>query len=216
MKPNKNDFLDGLDSDRDWIHTEVLGQGRKKSNLLPIITFVLVLICFGMLAYISIKGGLSRQDLSNLDNMDDIKKEKQAESDAEKAAKEAAEAEAKKKTEEEKPYIYKVKAGDTLAGVAAEFNIDMKKIIEANELKEPYGLEIDQELKIPGVKAPAQESTAPAAPTEGTTYTVKAGDTLAGIGAELGVSYQEIMTLNGITDASKIEIGQVLKIPAKQ
>ena len=137
--------------------------------------------------------------------------------------KKAAEEAAKKKAEEGQELVYTVKSGDTLAGIAAEYNVNMNKIAEANGLKEPYSLEIGQQLKIPGVKAPtATDTTKPADGTTTTTtgtektYTVKAGDTLAQIGAEVGVPYQDIMKLNNITDASKIEIGQVLKIPTKQ
>ena len=31
MKPNK-DYLNDMDLDREWIHTEVLGNGRKKTR----------------------------------------------------------------------------------------------------------------------------------------------------------------------------------------
>lgn len=215
MKPNKNDFLEDLDSDRDWIHTEVLGQNKKKSSILSIVTFVLVLICFGLLAYIAFKGGLSGQDLSNL-NLDKVKQQQQNMSDEEKAKEEArqklADEEAAKKAAE--TLIYTVKSGDTLAGIGDEFGVDYKIIAEANGLEEPYSLDVGQELKIPGVKKPATET--PATPTDGTTYTVKAGDTLADIGLSLGIDYTEIAKLNNIEPPYTLEVGQVLKIPAKQ
>lgn len=44
-------------------------------------------------------------------------------------------------------------------------------------------------------------------------YTVTRGDTLSGIGAELGVDWKEIAALNGISDPYTIIVGQVLKIP---
>ena len=44
------------------------------------------------------------------------------------------------------------------------------------------------------------------------TYTVKAGDTLSGIAAMYGTTYQELAALNGISDPNKIYVGQVLKI----
>ncbi len=45
------------------------------------------------------------------------------------------------------------------------------------------------------------------------TYTVKAGDTLSGIAERFGTTTRILMELNGITDPSRISIGQVLKLP---
>ena len=44
------------------------------------------------------------------------------------------------------------------------------------------------------------------------TYTVKKGDTLSGIAAKFGTTYQEIARKNGIANPNKIYPGQVLKI----
>lgn len=49
------------------------------------------------------------------------------------------------------------------------------------------------------------------APQTGT-YTVKAGDTLSGIAARYGTTYQDLAALNGIPDPNKIYVGQVIKI----
>ena len=54
---------------------------------------------------------------------------------------------------------------------------------------------------------------APAAPS-GDTYTVKSGDTLSAIAERLGVSVDELISLNSITDPTKLEVGQVLRIPS--
>lgn len=45
------------------------------------------------------------------------------------------------------------------------------------------------------------------------TYKVKAGDTLVGIAAKFGTTPKAIAQLNGITNASNLKIGQILKIP---
>jgi len=45
------------------------------------------------------------------------------------------------------------------------------------------------------------------------TYTVKSGDTLSGIAARFGVTWQAIAKLNGIKDPRTIRTGMVLKIP---
>ena len=236
MKPNKDDFFDSMDIDRDWIHTEVLGQGRKKTNIVSNITVILVLVCTVLLLFIAFKDMFKKDDLSGLENMDTITKQTQQETDAEKLAAEqkakdeAAAAEAKKKLEGE-TVTYTVKSGDTLAGISAEYNIAMKTIADANEIKEPYNLEIGQQLKIPGVKK--AETTTPETPAtnptttptttpttstvadSGQTYTVKGGDILSAVAAQYGVTYQSMADLNGIKAPYNIEIGQVLKIPKK-
>ena len=46
------------------------------------------------------------------------------------------------------------------------------------------------------------------------TYTVKDGDTLAGIAARFGVSLSDLAEANPSIDASRLSIGQVVKLPA--
>lgn len=45
------------------------------------------------------------------------------------------------------------------------------------------------------------------------TYTVKSGDTLSSIAGRFGTTVKKLMELNGITDANKLRVGQVLKLP---
>lgn len=54
--------------------------------------------------------------------------------------------------------------------------------------------------------------TTPSTPSDGTTYTVKSGDTLSGIAAKFGTTVAKLQSLNGISDPNKIYVGQVLKI----
>jgi LysM repeat protein len=48
---------------------------------------------------------------------------------------------------------------------------------------------------------------------EADTYVVQSGDTLSVIAASFGVSMEELMAANGLTDPDKLDVGQVLKIP---
>ena len=45
--------------------------------------------------------------------------------------------------------------------------------------------------------------------------TVASGDTLSTIAKAAGVSVKEIMEINGLKSADKLQVGQVLQIPAK-
>ena len=47
-----------------------------------------------------------------------------------------------------------------------------------------------------------------------TVYTVKAGDTLSGIAAKYGITYQKIAAHNGIANPNLIHVGQKIKIPS--
>jgi LysM repeat protein len=44
-------------------------------------------------------------------------------------------------------------------------------------------------------------------------YTVEAGDTLAAIARTYGVSIDDLMTANGLTDPNVLQVGQTLIIP---
>lgn len=46
-------------------------------------------------------------------------------------------------------------------------------------------------------------------------YTVKSGDTLSGIAAKYGTTYQELAKYNNISNPNKINVGQTIKIPSK-
>jgi LysM repeat protein len=63
--------------------------------------------------------------------------------------------------------------------------------------------------------ATATPTVIPTATTAGAgvTYVVKAGDTLAGIGAQFGVPWEDILSANNIASATSLQIGQKLRIP---
>ncbi len=205
--------------DDDWIHTEVLGQKRKKGGILSNLVIIIVLICAVVLLVIAFQGMLKKNNLSGLENIDKINKDTTTD--------DAAKLEEQKKAEEAaKELEYVVKSGDTLAGIGDQFAVDWKKIAEKNNLAEPFALEVGQKLIIPGVKAPAVDDSAtkstddktgtPAATGDTTNYTVKAGDFLSTIGMQFDVPWEDIATLNNIASPYSLEVGQILKIPVKK
>jgi LysM repeat protein len=52
-----------------------------------------------------------------------------------------------------------------------------------------------------------------AQPGGGSTYTVKSGDTLAGIAARFGVSLEDLRAANANIDASSLSVGQTIRLP---
>ena len=62
--------------------------------------------------------------------------------------------------------------------------------------------------------APTDVPAASASPAGGgSTYTVQSGDTLSGIAADHGTTWQEVAELNGIDDPSSLRVGQELQLP---
>jgi LysM repeat protein len=60
-------------------------------------------------------------------------------------------------------------------------------------------------------RPPARTPKPTAATT--TTYRVQSGDTLSGIAAEHGTTWQEIAALNKLSDPRRLRVGQVLELP---
>jgi len=59
---------------------------------------------------------------------------------------------------------------------------------------------------------PTATATVPPSPTP-VTYIVKPGDTLSSISRALGITVDELMAANGLRDADRLAVGQVLVIP---
>jgi LysM repeat protein len=59
--------------------------------------------------------------------------------------------------------------------------------------------------------APTTDPTPP--PAGAVTYVVQSGDTLSGIAAEFGTTWQILAELNGIEDPGRLQVGQELQLP---
>jgi murein DD-endopeptidase MepM/ murein hydrolase activator NlpD len=93
---------------------------------------------------------------------------------------------------------YRVRSGDTLTGIAHRFGVSMMSIWWANHLTSKDELRIGELLVIP--------------PVNGLVVTIADGDTLESIAQSTGVSADEIVSYNGLTDTNLV-IGQRLIIP---
>ena len=105
--------------------------------------------------------------------------------------------------------VYTVKAGDTLSGIAAKYGTTYQKLAAYNGISNPNKISVGQKIKIPGTGSSGSTS----AGGGDTVYTVKAGDTLSGIAAKYGTTYQTLAAYNGISNPNKISVGQKIKIP---
>jgi len=99
-----------------------------------------------------------------------------------------------------------VRAGETLLGIAVQYGVVYKELLEANAIVNPDRIYVGQVLTIP---ASAPVSTPPAVHM----HIVQAGETLLGIAARYGVAYETLLRINAVADPDRIYVGQVLIIP---
>ncbi|MEZ4868903.1 MAG: LysM peptidoglycan-binding domain-containing protein [Caldilineaceae bacterium] len=104
---------------------------------------------------------------------------------------------------------YVVQPGDTLYAIAQKFKVDAAAIDNANNIANRNQLRVGQTLTIPGI------TEHDAAVARGSVHTVQSGESLSGIAAEYGVSLQDILTLNNLSNPDTIYVGQELIIPDK-
>ena len=129
---------------------------------------------------------------------------------------------------------FKVRAGDTLAGIAAQFGLTARDLEQANGLRSGAPLALGRELIIPdkstarsmpsdvqklleskdGKNASNQSSSAGTSELE-KYYVIQRGDTPASIAKKLKVNSADLLKVNNIEDPKKLQIGQRLQIPSK-
>lgn len=111
-------------------------------------------------------------------------------------------------------HFYEVKSGDTLFAIAARHGITVVQLMEWNQLNSSniypgmslqVGVITNQQAEKPVVSAPVIKPIS----NIGTTYTVKAGDSLWKISQSYGITVAQLKTLNGLKN-DIITPGQVL------
>ncbi len=100
-----------------------------------------------------------------------------------------------------------VKAGETLASIAARHGVSVHQLAAANGITNPSLIYVGARLALSGSSFVAEgESGA-------TTHVVATGETLGSIAAKYGVSVSSIAKANGIKNTNLIRVGQKLEIP---
>ncbi len=122
--------------------------------------------------------------------------------------------------------VYLVQAGDTLYSIALRFDVTVEDLITANQIQDPDLIQIGQRLLIPVAKEEVNPAP-PASETEDQTkqpppayqpqvYVVQPGDTLSSISARLGVTIEELIETNQLSDPNYLRAGQELRIPGTE
>jgi len=131
------------------------------------------------------------------------------------------------------PITYQIQPGDVLVDIALQYGTTVELLAEINNIANPDQIDVGQILLIPTAIPPTLEATIRPTvtlyPTEGPTldpagetpvppwytiYIVQVGDTLDEIAREQGTTVQAIVELNGISNPSRIDPGQEIKIPS--
>lgn len=109
---------------------------------------------------------------------------------------------------------YTVKSGDTLSGIASQYNTTVNQIASLNQLSNPNLIYVGQVLKLKNGQTTnsSSSSSSSTATTTAGTYTVKAGDTLSAIASRYSTSSSTLASLNSLSNPNLIYVGQVLKV----
>ncbi len=118
--------------------------------------------------------------------------------------------------------FYKVRRGNTLAGIAARFGVTVGDLMAVNNLRNRHRIRVGQVLRLPlpGSNTKPKITLASArppvevrlsAPVDGL-YTVQRGDTVSLIAGRYGVDEEQLVRLNQLSNKHRIYRGQVLKL----
>ncbi len=122
---------------------------------------------------------------------------------------------------------YMIKRGDSLSKIANQFDTSVSAIKVANGLSSDL-IRVGDKLVVPvsgssistspAIQMTPSESilsssTEPSLSTSGArTHTVKSGEYPGKIASQYGMTTDELLVLNGITDPRKLQVGKVLKV----
>ena len=89
--------------------------------------------------------------------------------------------------------------GDTLYSISKRYDLQLRDLIDANNLKPPYTLRIGQVLRVPVSNY----------------HIVKRGDTLYAVSRRYGISPQQLATYNGLNPPYGLNVGQKLLLSGR-
>ncbi len=99
----------------------------------------------------------------------------------------------------DKPFVYTIQEGDTIAGVASKFGVSTNTVLWANGLGGNDVIKVGDHLTI--------------LPTTGVLHKVTSGETVLQIAAKYNAKAPDIIAYNDLDESAKVSIGQVLIVP---
>ena len=109
--------------------------------------------------------------------------------------------------------FHRVRRGETLSGLAAEYDATVSELRAWNALGRSEKIHVGQRLRVapPG---PPRATPAPMnAADSGRVHVVRWGETLGGLARQYGVSVQALREANGLSERDAIKAGVTLRIP---
>lgn len=112
------------------------------------------------------------------------------------------------------PVVHVVQPGETLARIALRYGRTIVEIAQANEIVNYERIYIGQELVIPGLTIPdtSAEVVNPLVAVAPTIHIVQPGENLTLIAQAYGITVEQLMQANGLTDPNRINRGQELQV----
>ncbi|WP_344220951.1 lytic transglycosylase [Kribbella sancticallisti] len=114
---------------------------------------------------------------------------------------------------------YRVKNGDTLSHIAAQYGTDVRTLVELNSLPgNGNAIYAGEVLKLPGKASkasPAKASPAKRSQLGRVTYVVRRGDTIGKIAKRYKCSQANLLAANGLKRSDHIYAGKALQVPVK-
>ena len=102
-----------------------------------------------------------------------------------------------------------VGAGDSLSEIAVENGVSLIDLMVANNINNPDLVFMGQRLVIPGTGSSSSSGSSSATGIR----VVQWGDTLSVIAEDFGTTVSELMSLNGLSNANSLFVGQELIVP---
>ena len=111
--------------------------------------------------------------------------------------------------------LHRVRRGETISGIATRYRVSQNALVELNNLRSGNFIREGQVLRLPGGDGSrpitlAQRDGLPSG--DGSTYIVRAGDSIDRIAQMFGVSAAGLVARNEIIDSDRIYIGQELLV----
>lgn len=108
-----------------------------------------------------------------------------------------------------RPIFYTVQADETLAQIALRYDLTMAQLRQLNDLQNPNLLYQGQQLRLLDIGTAVDEAPEP----ELLSYTVASGDTIGTIAQGYGLTLDELLAYNPLTNPNRIYVGDELLVP---
>lgn len=114
--------------------------------------------------------------------------------------------------------VHIIQPGETLAVIAQQYGVSVEQLAALNNLEDAHTIYSWQLLNIPAGGRPGIPRAASnfSPPRAAGTYTVQRGDTMFSIASRFGLTAEELMSANGITDPHLIHSGLTLNLNIRE